>query len=181
MGPRAIAMIARDADAAERRFGVSDGTTGIVYTRTGRPFFADTTELVDRLRDTAEPIFESLDTDWLALDCELLPWSAKALDLIRAQYASVGAAARRVLPAALDVLEKAAGRGLDVANLVRRTERRRDNAEAFRDAYAAYVHPTARRGHAGAVPDSRRRGVGLSHSLSLTHGTSPSWPSWRAP
>ncbi|WP_408898845.1 polynucleotide kinase-phosphatase [Nocardioides sp. R1-1] len=142
MGSRAIAVIARDADAAERRFGVGDGTTGVVYTRTGRPFFADTTELVDRLRLCAAPLFESLDTDWLALDCELLPWSAKAMGLIEEQYASVGAAARRVLPGARALLEQASARGLDVAELTSRVERRLDNAEAFRDAYAAYVHPT---------------------------------------
>ncbi|HSE09531.1 MAG TPA: polynucleotide kinase-phosphatase [Nocardioidaceae bacterium] len=142
MGSRAIAVIAKDADAAERRFGVGDGTTGVVYTRTGRPFFADTTALVDRLRATAAPLFESLDSDWLALDCELLPWSAKAIDLIKSQYASVGAAARHVLPEALDVLGQAAARGLDVDALMAKTERRRDNAEAFRDAYAAYVRPT---------------------------------------
>ena len=142
MGSRAIAVIAKDADAAERRFGIGDGTTGVVYTRTGRPFFADTTELVDRLRVAAEPLFESLDTDWLALDCELLPWSAKAIDLIKAQYASVGAAARSVLPEALNVLEQAAARGLDVGDITARARRRLENAEAFRDAYAAYVHPT---------------------------------------
>ena len=142
MGSRAVAFIAKDADAAERRFGIGDGSTGVVYTRTGRPFFADTSELVDRLRETAAPLFESLDTDWLALDCELLPWSAKAMDLIKAQYASVGAAARRVLPEARMVLEQAAARGLDVVGLVEKVDRRLGNAEAFRDAYAAYVLPT---------------------------------------
>lgn len=142
MGSRAIAVIARDADTAERRFGVGDGSTGAVFTRTGRPFFADTDELVDRLRECAAPLFESLDTDWLALDCELLPWSAKAIDLIKAQYASVGAAARRVLPEAGAVLAQAAARGLDVADLAAKVARRLENAEAFRDAYAAYVHPT---------------------------------------
>lgn len=142
MGSRAIAVITKDSDAAERRFGIGDGTTGVVYTRTGRPFFADTAELVDRLRLTAEPLFESLDTDWLALDCELLPWSAKAMDLIKAQYASVGAAALRVLPEALVVLEQAAARGLDVEGLVERSQRRLTNAAAFREAYAAYVRPT---------------------------------------
>lgn len=142
MGSRAIAVIAKDADTAERRFGVGDGTTGVVYTRTGRPFFADTTELVDRLRATAATLFESLGTDWLALDCELLPWSAKALDLIKAQYASVGAAARRVLPEVLGVLDQAAARGLDVGDLIGKSRQRRHNAAAFRDAYAAYVRPT---------------------------------------
>lgn len=142
MGSRAVAVIARDADAAARRFGVNDGSAGVIYTRTGRPFFADTSDLVDRLRTCAAPLFASLDTDWLALDCELLPWSAKALDLIRSQYASVGAASRTALPEALTLLDQATGRGLDVADLVVRTRRRLDHAQAFRDAYAAYVQPT---------------------------------------
>jgi polynucleotide kinase-phosphatase len=141
MGSRAIVVMARDAGAAERRFGVGDGTTGTVYTRTGRPFFGDTTELVERLRVATAPLFSSLDTDWLALDCELLPWSAKAIDLIKSQYASAGAAARHVLPEALAILEQASGRGLDVGDLASRTRRRLANAAAFRDAYAAYCRP----------------------------------------
>lgn len=142
MGSRAIAVITKDAAVAERRFGIGDGSTGVVYTRTGRSFFDDTTELVDRFRVAVEPLFESLDSDWLALDCELLPWSAKAMELIKVQYASVGAAARRVLPETLAVLEQAAARGLDVGDLLMRSQRRLGNAEAFRNAYAAYVRPT---------------------------------------
>ncbi len=141
MGSRAIAVIARDPAAAERRFGVADGTTGVIYTRTGRPFFGDTTELTGRLRAAAAPLFESLETDWLALDCELLPWSAKAIDLIKAQYASVGAAARHALPEALAALEAATARGLDVTALAGRTRQRLADAAAFRDAYAAYCRP----------------------------------------
>ena len=141
MGSRAIAVIARDEAAAMRRFGVGDGSTGAIYTRTGRPFFADAGELAGHLRDAAAPLFESLETDWLALDCELLPWSAKALDLIKAQYASVGAAARHALPEALATLEAAAARGLDVAALAGRTRQRLADAIAFRDAYAAYCRP----------------------------------------
>jgi polynucleotide kinase-phosphatase len=142
MGSRAIAVIATDQEAAERRFGVGDGTTGTVYTRTGRPFFNDTTELVDRLRAAAAPLFQSLETDWLALDCELLPWSAKAIELIKSQYASVSAAARHALPEALESLDKGTARGLDVTGLAARTRQRLANAVAFRDAYAAYCRPT---------------------------------------
>lgn len=142
MGSRAIAVMARDEDAAERRFGVGDGTTGVIYTRTGRPFFADTKDLVERLCDASAPLFESLETDWLALDCELLPWSAKAIELIKSQYASVGAAARHVLPEALTVLDQAARRGLDVAAMAEGVARRLENALDFRDAYAAYCTPT---------------------------------------
>ncbi len=140
MGSRAIAVIARDADAAQRRFGIGDGSAGAIYTRTGRPFFPDAA-LVDRLRAAAAPLFESLETDWLALDCELLPWSAKALGLIKDQYASVGAAALHALPEALAVLDSAAGRGLEVEELRVRARRRLANAAAFRDAYAAYCRP----------------------------------------
>jgi polynucleotide kinase-phosphatase len=145
MGSRAIAVLARDEAVAERRFGVADGSSGTVYTRTGRPFFDDTAvmaDLVGRVRSAAAPLFDRLETDWLVLDCELLPWSAKALGLIRGQYASVGAAARHALPALGAALDAAAARGLEVAELAARTERRLEHAGAFRDAYAAYCRPT---------------------------------------
>ena len=32
------------------------------------------------------------ETDWVCLDCELMPWSAKAQELLQSQYAAVGAA-----------------------------------------------------------------------------------------
>ncbi|GAA1309450.1 polynucleotide kinase-phosphatase [Planotetraspora silvatica] len=144
MGSRAIAVLARTPEAAAKRFGVTDGTTGSVYTRTGRPFFdALTGELVDRLRDAVSPLWDELETDWVVLDCELLPWSAKAEGLIRDQYASVGAAARVALPEAVALLETAAGRGLDVGGLLDRTRRRADNAALFRDAYARYCWPVS--------------------------------------
>ncbi len=145
MGSRAIAVVCRDAEVAAARFGVDDGSSGAVYTRTGRPFFADRAvhdDLVGRVRRAVAPLFDELDSDWLALDCELLPWSAKALGLIRDQYASVGAAARTALPAVSSVLDAAAGRGLDVAELAARTSSRLANAAAFRDAYAVYCRPT---------------------------------------
>ena len=169
MGSRAVAVIAEDADAAERRFGVGDGSTGVVYTRTGRPFFTDTSELVDRLRETSAPLFDSLDTDWLALDCELLPWSAKALDLIKAQYASVGAAARHVLPEVRNVLDHAAARGLDTAGLSEKVDRRLDNAKAFRDAYAAYVHPTQGLEGVTLAPFQILAAEGRAHALTESH------------
>jgi polynucleotide kinase-phosphatase len=143
MGSRAVAIVARDAAAAARRFAVTDGRSGVVYTRTGRSFFPDTDELVGRVRDAARPLLDELDTDWIALDCELLPWSAKAMGLIQDQYASVGAAAHDALPAAAGVLATAAARGLDVTELAARMSRRAENAEAYRIAYAAYVRPSS--------------------------------------
>ena len=141
MGSRAILVLTRNAEAAAKRFGITDGTSGVVYTRTGRPFFDDPdtmAELVDRMRQACGPLFADLETDWLALDCELLPWSAKAEGLIRSQYATVGAAAGAVLPDAIGVLEAASRRGLDVAALLAKTKGRADNAARFTDAYRRY-------------------------------------------
>jgi protein phosphatase len=144
MGSRAIAVVCRDADVAHDRFGVDDGTSGAVYTRTGRPFFVDRAvhdRLVDRVRAAVVPLLDELGSDWVALDAELLPWSAKAVGLIRDQYAAVGAAARVALPAASTALAAAAARGIDVADLAARTAARAEHARAFRDAYAAYCEP----------------------------------------
>jgi len=76
-----------------------------------------TEELLDRLRNavTDTGLWDELDTRWLLLDAELLPWSAKAEDLLRHQYAAVGAAARAALPAAVTTLQAAARRGGNAA------------------------------------------------------------------
>ena len=72
-----------------------------------------------RRRCHATGLWEELDTDWLLLDAELLPWSAKAEELLREQYAATGAAARAALPAAVSGLEAARARGIDVAGPAR--------------------------------------------------------------
>ena len=147
MGSRAVALVCRSADVARGRFGATDGATGAVYTRTGRSFFPPvvTEELLDGLRAavTAAGLWDEFDTGWLLLDTELLPWSAKAEDLVRHQYAAVGAAARAALPDAVSVLQATAARGLDVAGLLARTSSRATNAQAFTQAYRRYVWPTS--------------------------------------
>jgi len=147
MGSRAVALVCRDLDAARARFGAPGDALGSVWTRTGRPFFgpALSDQLVDRLRAAAERagLFDELDTTWLLLDAELLPWSAKAEQLLRDQYAAVGAAARASLPVAVATLEQAAARGADVSALLERTRRRAVHADAFTDAYRRYCWPTS--------------------------------------
>ncbi len=146
MGSRAVALVCRDLEAAKARFGAPGDGTGAIWTRTGRPFFAPdlTEELLARLRAAAETagLFDELSTSWLLFDTELLPWSAKAEDLLRHQYAAVGAAAHAAFPAALDALTRAAASGLDVADLLVRTQGRQENAEAFIAAYRRYCWPT---------------------------------------
>ncbi|MFI6954096.1 polynucleotide kinase-phosphatase [Nocardia sp. NPDC050408] len=143
MGSRAIVLVTRSAQAAADRFGVDDGSTGALYTRTGRPFFDDTAqteELLARVRTAAETagLFDELNTEWLLLDTELMPWSAKAVGLLRNQYAAVGAAARAALGTATDLLADVAARGLDVTDLANRTAARKTDAVAFTTAYGRY-------------------------------------------
>ena len=146
MGSRAVVLVCRDDQVAVSRFGATDGETGAAYTRTGRSFFdRDTTEqLLAGLRTaiTSAGLWDEFETDWLLLDAEILPWSAKAVELLRDQYAAVGAAARSVLPAAVTGLQTALARGIDVEDLLARTSARVGNAEAFTEAYRRYCWPT---------------------------------------
>ncbi|WP_020577206.1 polynucleotide kinase-phosphatase [Actinopolymorpha alba] len=146
MGSRAILLVCKDERVARERFGADDGRTGAIYTRTGRSFFdSDLTEqILARVREAAEAagLWSELTTGWLLLDAELLPWSAKAEDLLRHQYAAVGAAARTALPAAVAALEQSAAAGVDVGELLDRTRSRVGNAEAYTQAYRRYCWPT---------------------------------------
>jgi len=158
MGSRAVVLVCRSERDAVTRFGVSSGMgAGAVWTRTGRPFFGRprTDALLDRVRGAAAAagLFDELGTSWLLLDAELMPWSAKAGELLRSQYAVVGAAARSALPAAVSVLEKAAARPElggpvtgpltgPLAALLARTRSRLANADGFAAAYQRYCWPT---------------------------------------
>jgi protein phosphatase len=141
MGSRAVVIVCRDETVAPRRFGI-DGE-GNCFTRTGRPFFEDPVlqaGLLARIRAAldASGLWDELETDWLALDCELLPWSAKALELLRTQYAPTGASARAAFAASVEALEAASARGLDLGELLARQRDRLEMAERFVDAYRRY-------------------------------------------
>ncbi|MCG3129465.1 MAG: Bis(5'-nucleosyl)-tetraphosphatase, symmetrical [Phycisphaerae bacterium] len=143
MGSRAVVIVCRDEGAARRRFGVVNEGIGIVYTRTGRRFFDDRrreTELLDRVRGALEACgcWEELRTDWVCLDAELMPWSAKAKTLLQEQYASVGAAARGSLAEAAAALHQAAGNGSDVSALLDHTRRRAALIDRYVQAYQRY-------------------------------------------
>ncbi len=142
MGSRAVLLVCRDGGVAPARFGIEGD--GAVVTRTGRPFFGDS-RLIGRVRDavTVAGLWDELGTGWLLLDAELMPWSAKAQSLIVDQYAAVGAAAAAALPAASRALAAAVDRGVDVTDLLARTDSRVRNAAAFRAAYRPYCWPTS--------------------------------------
>jgi protein phosphatase len=146
MGSRAIVIVCRNRDVARERFGVLEDEEGICYTRTGRRFFEDTAlerALIATVRDALDRsgFWDRLRTDWACFDCELMPWSAKALELVRQQYAAVGAAARVSLSEAVGALETAVARGMDVGGLLARQRLRQDLAERFVRAYRHYCWP----------------------------------------
>ena len=144
MGSRAVLIVCRDPETAKKRFGVvSDDTLGICYTRTGRRFFEDTTietELLKRVKEAIDNTnyWETLNTNWLCLDCELMPWSVKAQELLRQQYAPVGVSARVALSEAITVLETAAERGINVNPMLDDYRQRAEAGTEYVKAYQQY-------------------------------------------
>jgi len=148
MGSRAVIVVCRDETAARRRFGIANEGIGACWTRTGRRFLDDTSlespflATVQRAVERAG-LWRDLNTDWICLDAELMPWSIKAQELVRQQYAAVGAAARSGLEPAISALERTVERGVDVGDLLDRHRERMTMATAYADAYRRYCWAVA--------------------------------------
>ncbi len=146
MGSRAVVIVCRDEEAACKRFGVVGEGFGVCFTRTGRRFFDDSaleTGFLEHVREavTRASFWDEFQTDWVCLDCELMPWSAKAQALLKEQYAPVGVSAGAMLGDAVELLKEAGGRGSDVADLLARTDARRAMAADYVAAYRRYCWP----------------------------------------
>jgi protein phosphatase len=170
MGSRAVVVVCREPSVAARRFGIESAAGGTIFTRTGRPFFSDgETEgiLLERVRAAVDHcgLWTELETDWLVLDCELLPWSAKAEDLLRRQYASVGAAATNSLVAERAAVEATAARGIDTDGLVDRVRERSAMVDGFVAAYRRYCWPVHGVDDLKIAPFQILAGEGIVHAL----------------
>ena len=146
MGSRAIVVACKDTKTAAKRFHVTDGLAGVCYTRTGRSFFNNPKleeQFITRVRKAVKQadLWKKLDTDWLILDCELMPWSAKAQSLLEQQYAPVAAAAETSLSEASKLLAKAARRVSDIEALHDDFRNRQALAKQYRVAYQHYCWP----------------------------------------
>lgn len=146
MGSRAILVLCKDTDAAAQRFGIESGEIGACYTRTGREFFANElmreavlTRAVAAV--THAGLWELLETDWLCLDCEIMPWNLKGEELLTRQYAPVAVAGELALDEVNKVLEQAVSRGLDLDGDRQEAITLRRNIERFRAAYQPYCWP----------------------------------------
>ena len=148
MGSRAVAIVCRDGSVAKKRFGVVADEIGIFYKRTRRRFFDDEKierALLERVKAavTRAGFWEELKTDWVCLDCELMPWSAKARALLQEQYAPVGVAAETMLGRSVELLEQTSGRGMSVEALLAHTTQRKLMADAYVAAYRHYCWPVS--------------------------------------
>jgi protein phosphatase len=145
MGSRAVVIVCRDEAAARRAFGIEGEGPGIVLTRTGRKFFEGALhdEFVGVLREalTRSRFWERFSTDWVCLDAELMPWSIKAQELLRNQYAAVGSSARPALAEVNAALSAAVKLNVEAVPLANRHRRRAENIERFVTAYRRYCWP----------------------------------------
>ncbi|MDR1838144.1 MAG: polynucleotide kinase-phosphatase [Treponema sp.] len=157
MGSRAVIVLCKDSETAAKRFGVADNSFGIIYTRTGRHFFDDTeTEkaILTRLQNVLSVSFfwKDFNTDWVCIDAELMPWSAKAQSLLKEQYAPVGRAGRNGLAMAANAVRNAAQtlgkkrldtepqseQGIDLQQLLEKYTKREEALSLYIDAYRRY-------------------------------------------
>lgn len=146
MGSRAVVIVGKDEDAIRKAFGIVGEGIGTVYTRTGRAFFNDkTTEQVLLQRVNAalasSGFYERFKTDWVCLDTELMPWSAKAQALLETQYAAVGSAATHALAETQKVLEQFARRDLTNDDMLNIYRAKQAGTERFVQSYQRYCWP----------------------------------------
>jgi protein phosphatase len=143
MGSRAVMVFCKDEESAFKRFGVKDNTTGVIYTRTGRPFFHDLSiqdTIIEKLRQAANQtgLWEKLNTNWLCLDVEIMPWSTKAQVLLQSQYAPTGTSARFALEAANKALKQASEREGGDNTILARFDEKAKCISKYIDAYRQY-------------------------------------------
>jgi protein phosphatase len=146
MGSRTIVIVGKNTDVIERVFGIVNEGIGVVYTRTGRAFFQEEAMEQAFLERIDQALHESgfyhkFQTDWVCLDTELMPWSAKAQHLLVTQYGSVGTAATHALQAAEARLRQAAARDIEMAPLLERYADRPGQVAGFVQAYRRYCWP----------------------------------------
>lgn len=145
MGSRMVVVICRDENVSRERFGVLTPNLGVCYTRTGRAFFHDSvleSAFLKELQSTIQRanLWDELKTDWLCLDCELMPWSTKAQELLEKQYAAVGASAKSSLDYTLEVLQKTEQR-LEIQSLVEHYQQRAQRIDRYIQTYRGYCWP----------------------------------------
>jgi protein phosphatase len=190
MGSRAVIVLCRDEVVAKDRFGIEGDGIGIIYTRTGRRFFNDPVleqAVLRRLTRAidADDLWTTYKTGWFCIDCEIMPWSVKAQELIFKQYAAVGASANSSLTSAISALTQAQASGVDVDVLVKRYSAKAQNIRRYVDAYRRYCWPVKGVGDLKIAPFHLLASEGKVHSdlrhaehMSVFHQLARHDPGW---
>lgn len=169
MGSRAVVVLCRNEGVSQKRFGVIEPALGVVYTRTGRRFFSEESmerEFLRRLAAAAEGsgLWEELGTDWVCLDCELMPWSAKAQELLRKQYAPVGASGVATRRAEHEAVMQAMRHVPGMEDLADLTSKRVDALERYTREYRNYCWPVQSLNDLKLAPFHVLAGEGAVHT-----------------
>jgi protein phosphatase len=172
MGSRAVVVLCKGEAVSQKRFGVVQPSLGTVYTRTGRRFFTDEVlerQFLVRLQSAVEKsgLWDELATDWLCLDCELMPWSAKAQELLQKQYAPVGNAGVHALRAESELIAKALLRVPGLETLSAHTAERFNAVEHYTQAYRHYCWPV------GSLDDLKLAPFHILASEGAVHADKP--------
>jgi len=143
MGSRAVVIIGRDPAAIQRTFGVSEEGLGICLTRTGRRFFTDPAleiALLQRLHEalTHADFWGRYSSDWFCFDGELMPWSAKAQQLLVSQYAPVAASGASSFSELESLFSHMPSPAEPLAELMQRYHTKAECLTQFRAAYRRY-------------------------------------------
>lgn len=146
MGSRAVVIVGRNEKAIQETFGITNEGIGVIYTRTGRNYFNDKRleqDFLSLLNEALERsgFYDRFHTEWVCLDAELMPWSAKAQSLLETQYGAVGTAAAHALSAAQEVLQRTAAQNDGILPLLEKYSLRKEQAGDFISAYRRYCWP----------------------------------------
>jgi polynucleotide kinase-phosphatase len=150
MGSRAILVVCKNSDVPYKRFKIQSSTCGVIYTRTGRPFFEDPrleNEVINLIQKSLAEIgfWEKFNSDWVCLDAEIMPWSFKALELLKSQYAAVGSAANLALSKTQESLnlfnQRNIGTDPTFQGFIKKIKSAPSMISAYVDSYQRYCWP----------------------------------------
>lgn len=136
MGSRGILLIFKNEEEAFNYTGISN--LGAIYSRSGKRFFKKDIEeqiltgIQSSLKRT--DYFDKYETDFVLLDCEIMPWNLKAQDLINKQYNLVAESA------ILDrmILDKELNEALVENHWLKENQEKLERAESFQKVYEKY-------------------------------------------
>lgn len=139
MGSRAYITLYKTEEVAKEYTNIK--TLGKILSRNSAPFFKKDVEekVVKQLHEDLQPYFEKNQTDFILLDCEIMPWNLKSAGLIRAQYGLTSNVAIHTRELHIQRLQEfQENRNVLVTEELQDAEKKLDNAKRFHKAFTYY-------------------------------------------